>query len=554
MKFNFIKSRKSLAIILSVLAVSCGTERSPVTGWSYNDPDNGGFEKMPYEEQETGPGLVLIEGGSFSMGRNETDVTYEWNNVPRRVTVSSFYMDETEVSNFSYLEYLWWTNRVFGPTFPDIYYKALPDTLVWREKLAYNEPYVEYYLRHPSYRDYPVVGINWLQANEFCAWRTDRVNEFILIREGLLDHVPNPSDQDYFSTEAYLSGKWQGQLKQKLPSFDEQNPERDVKMEDGIFLPKYRLPTEAEWEYAAYGLIGNTIGERITDRRIYPWNGHGVRNSDEKYIGQIAANFVRGNGDMMGTAGFLNDNADVTAPVYSYWPNDYGLYNMAGNVSEWVMDVYRASTAQDADEFRPFRGNVFVTQVKDSTDGSIATNIDGPVFQKFMHKVNPPGGHGVSGETTEVMDSVLTTMNGAPNDPEAMNKNKNVTAEGKSDIPGRVKWREVSAAVSSDNLDERRNYKTADYISYLDGDVNSSIYYSEGEDAYGDKADKLMYEYAKTSLINDKARVYKGGSWRDRAYWLNPGTRRYLDQRQATAYIGFRCAMVRVGSPVGMGK
>lgn len=554
MKFNFIKSRKSLAIILSVLAVSCGTERSPVTGWSYNDPDNGGFEKMPYEEQETGPGLVLIEGGSFSMGRNETDVTYEWNNVPRRVTVSSFYMDETEVSNFSYLEYLWWTSRVFGPTFPDIYYKALPDTLVWREKLAYNEPYVEYYLRHPSYRDYPVVGINWLQANEFCAWRTDRVNEFILIREGLLDHVPNPSDQDYFSTEAYLSGKWQGQLKQKLPSFDEQNPERDVRMEDGIFLPKYRLPTEAEWEYAAYGLIGNTIGERITDRRIYPWNGHGVRNSDEKYIGQIAANFVRGNGDMMGTAGFLNDNADVTAPVYSYWPNDYGLYNMAGNVSEWVMDVYRASTAQDADEFRPFRGNVFVTQVKDSTDGTIATNIDGPVFQKFFHKVNPPGGHGVSGETTEVMDSVLTTMNGAPNDAEAMNKNKNVTAEGKSDIPGRVKWREVSAAVSSDNLDERRNYKTADYISYLDGDVNSSIYYAEGEDAYSDKADKLMYEYAKTSLINDKSRVYKGGSWRDRAYWLNPGTRRYLDQRQSTAFLGFRCAMVRVGSPVGMGK
>ncbi len=548
MNFNFIKSKKSLAVILSVLAISCAKERSPVTGWSYNDPDNGGFEKMPYEEQETGPGLVLIEGGTFTMGRTETDVTYEWNNVPRRVTVSSFYMDETEVSNFSYLEYLYWTNRVFGPTFPDIYQKALPDTLVWREKLAYNEPYVEYYLRHPSYRDYPVVGIDWLQANEFCAWRTDRVNEFILIREGLLEHVPNPSDQDYFSTEAYLSGKWQGQLKQKLPSFDEQNPERDVRMEDGIFLPKYRLPTEAEWEYAAYGLIGNTIGERITDRRIYPWNGHGIRNSDEKYIGQIMGNFVRGNGDMMGTAGFLNDNADVTAPVYSYWPNDYGLYNMAGNVSEWVMDVYRASTVLDADEFRPFRGNVFVTQVKDSTDNTIATNIDGPVFQKFKHKVNVPGAHGVSQETTEVEDSVLTTLT---KDAQGY---ANAPSDGKSDIPGRVKWREVSAAYSVDNLDERRNYKTSDYISYLDGDVNSSLYYESGEDAYGDKADKLMYEYAKTSLINDKARVYKGGSWRDRAYWLNPGTRRFLDQRQATAYLGFRCAMVRLGSPVGMGK
>jgi formylglycine-generating enzyme len=554
MNINWIKNRKTLAAVMAAVLVSCSQERSPVTGWAYNDPTNGGFEKVPYEEQETGPGLVLIEGGAFTMGRTEQDVTYEWNNVPRKVTVSSFYMDETEVSNFSYLEYLYWTGRVFGPTFPDIYYKALPDTLVWREKLAYNEPYVEYYLRHPAYRDYPVVGVNWLQANDFCAWRTDRVNEFILVREGLVDHTPNPSDQDYFSTEAYLSGKWQGQLKTKLPSFDEQNPERDVRMEDGIFLPKYRLPTEAEWEYAAYGLIGNTIGERITDRRIYPWNGHGVRNATDKYLGQINANFVRGAGDYMGTAGFLNDNADVTAPVYSYWPNDYGLYNMAGNVTEWVMDVYRPSTGQDADEFRPFRGNIFTTQQRDSTTlvgglgGEILTNVDGPIYQKFKHKVSVPTEHGVSGEVTEVEDSVLTVMT------KDINGNNNADPEGKSDIPGRVQWRQVSIAVATDNLDERRNYKTADYINYMDGDVNSSIYYEAGEDAYSDKSDKMMYEYAKSSLINDKSRVIKGGSWRDRAYFLNPGTRRYLDQRQSTAWLGFRCAMTRLGSPVGMGK
>lgn len=554
MKINFIKSPKSLALVLAAVLVSCTQERSPVTGWAYNDPTNGGFEKPPYEEQETGPGLVLIEGGTFTMGRSENDVTFEWNNVPRRVTISSFYMDETEVSNLSYVEYLYWTARVFGPTFPDIYYKALPDTLVWREKLAYNEPFVEYYLRHPAYRDYPVVGVNWLQANDFCAWRTDRVNEFILIREGLLEHTPSPSDQDYFSTEAYLSGKWQGQLKTKLTSYDGQNPERDVRMEDGIFLPKYRLPTEAEWEYSAYGLIGNTIGERITDRRIYPWNGHGVRNATDRYLGQINANFVRGAGDYMGTAGFLNDNADVTAPVYSYWPNDYGLYNMAGNVSEWVMDVYRPSTLQDADEFRPFRGNVFNTQVRDSTTliggmgGEIVTNVDGPVYQKFKHKVQAPTPHGVSVEAVEVTDSILTiTTTDAQG-------NNNTTPEGKSDIPGRVKWREVSSAVSTDNLDERRNYKAADYINYMDGDVNSSIYFADGEEAYTAQGDKLMYEYTKSSLINDKSRVVKGGSWRDRAYFLNPGVRRYLDQRQSNSWLGFRCAMTRVGSPVGLGK
>ncbi len=522
----------------ALLLSSCSPERSSVTGWAYNTPENGGFEKVPYEEQETGPGLVLIEGGTFTFGRTETDVTYDWNNIPRRVTVSSFHLDETEVTNFSYLEYLYWTGRVFGPTYPEVYYKALPDTLVWREKLAYNEPYVEYYLRHPAYRDYPVVGVSWLQANDFCSWRTDRVNEFILIREGLIDHVPNPSDQDYFSTEAYLSKKWQGQLKQKLPSFDEQNPERDVRMEDGIFLPNYRLPTEAEWEYASYGLIGNTIGERITDRRVYSWNSHGVRNPEEKYIGQMLANFVRGAGDYMGTAGFLNDNADVTAPVYSFWPNDYGLYHMAGNVSEWVMDIYRPLTSVDANEFRPFRGNVFKTQLKDTTDGTILTNTEAVYIDSIDHKikkVNPPFPRGTSGETAELPDTSGPTK---------------VIAS----IPGRVMWREVTITKPEDKLDERRNYKTSDYRDYLDGDVNSSIYYIEGEDAYSERAGKMMYEYAKTSLVNNWSRVYKGGSWRDRAYWMNPGSRRFLDEKLSTANIGFRCAMVRVGSPTGLGK
>ena len=73
----------------------------------------------------------------------------------------------------------------------------------------------------------------------------------------------------------------------------------------------------------------------------------------------------------MGIAGKLNDNADVTAPVYSYWPNDYGLFNMAGNVSEWVMDVYRPITFEDVEDFRPFRGNVYKKVLRDE-DGIIA--------------------------------------------------------------------------------------------------------------------------------------------------------------------------------------
>jgi len=474
---------KKISLIAPVLALtvssmfvtSCKEETSSVTGWDYNNEKNGGFEKVPYEEQETGPGLILIEGGTFAMGRTEQDITIDWDNIPRRVTVSSFYMDETEVSNLHYREYLYWLDRVFGTDYPEVYKKALPDTLVWRSKVGYNEPLVELYLRHPAYNDYPVVGVNWLQANDFCAWRTDRVNEQILIREGIMRVNPAQINEDNFNTDAYLANQYEGLVKSPIEDLNPNRDTRKVIMEDGIFLPRYRLPTEAEWEYAALGLVGNTVFERVTDRKLYPWNGHVVRNADEKYKGEMMANFKRGRGDNMGVAGHLNDNADITAPVISYVPNDYGLYNMAGNVSEWVADVYRPLSAEDKDDFNPYRGNIFKTQLTDE---------EGQVAEK--------------------------------------------------DSLGRIMYRDVSEAEN----EGRRNYRKADNINYLDGD----------------EPEYIAYNYSVTSMVDDQARVIKGGSWKDRAYWMSPGTRRYLDQRQSTDYIGFRCAMHRVGSPVGFAQ
>jgi sulfatase modifying factor 1 len=210
MKMNLKKwlVLSSLPVLFGV--ASCSNSggsagKSSVTGWEYNNTKNGGFEVRPYSGQVTGPGLVLIQGGTFVMGNTETDVLYDYHSVPRRTTVSSFYMDETEVANVHYREYVYWLFRVFGTDFPEVVKKALPDTLVWRDELAYNEPYVEYYFRHPSYNYYPVVGVNWLQANDFAAWRSDRVNERILIDRGVLAENPSQIGNDNFNTEAYLA-------------------------------------------------------------------------------------------------------------------------------------------------------------------------------------------------------------------------------------------------------------------------------------------------------------------------------------------------------------
>lgn len=474
---------------------------SSTTGWKYNDPDNGGFEVALGAEQETGPGLVMIEGGRFTMGQITQDVFFDWNNKPRTVTVSSFYMDETEIKNVDYREYLYWLRRVYTD-FPQVYKNSLPDTLVWRSPMGFNDPYVQNYFRHPSYNNYPVVGVNWLKANDYCGWRSDRVNEQLLVDFGELSPNPEQLNADNFNTEAYLARQYDGVTNKLRKSLNPDQTERRTNFEDGLLLPSYRLPTEAEWEFAAYALAGNTVQERIYERRTYPWDGDNVRNSIPKFRGEMMANFVRGRGDMMGVAGNLNDQASITAEVKSYWPNDYGLYCMAGNVNEWVQDVYRPLTSDDVDEFNPFRGNVY-TDLRRDANGQVVTK----------------GGLGrLPVDTVKAVD-----------------------------------------------VSYRYNYQKGDYRNYKDGDNKSAIGTDEDwkNDANPDdpKASLKMYaQYLNTAgkptadfvtLINDNARVYKGGSWKDRAYWLNPSTRRFLDQSESRDDIGFRCAMIRVGSPAG---
>lgn len=483
-----------IVIVASLSAFSCkgffGSRKkvSPTTGWEYNNPKNGGFEVARYREQVTGPGLVFIEGGTFVMGQTEEDILYEHNNPPRRVTVRSFYMDETEVTNLDYLEYLYWLRRVYV-SYPEVYFKALPDTLVWRERLAYNEPLASLYLRHPAYHNYPVVGVTWLQANDYCAWRSDRVNEMLLIRQGILAMNPDQQDQDNFNTDAYLKGQYDGLVNRPLQDLSPTGTgERRVRLEDGIILPKYRLPTEAEWEYAALGLTGTN--ENILQRRIYPWDGHQVRNiQSKKEYGRFMDNFKRGRGDYMGIAGSLNDGSDIPAPVGTYPPNDFGLYNMAGNVAEWVADVYRPLSHLDVEDFSPFRGNVF---------------------------------------------KKLKMQDGVPAEKDSL---------------GRMRYDTISVQ----DAYGRYNYTKADNRDYLDGDHLSVIHRDKWRLTPSQAARDTtarMYNYGRTTLISNQARVVKGGSWRDGPYYLSPGARRYLNENMATNYIGFRCAMDRVGPPV----
>jgi len=520
MKLLFTNTALALLSIATLLSSCSKRETSQKTGIAYNDKNNGGYVKFRQTHPAPGPGLVAIEGGTFVLGGSaDQDVTYEYNNVRTRKTIPSFYMDETEVSNQDWIDYLHWISMTF-PDDRELYYNALPDTLVWRSPLSYNEPYVDNYLRHPAFQDYPVVGVTWDQAQEYCAWRTDRVNEHILQDKGILvtgkDKAKGqagpavaaagaaPASTTPFNTDMYLNGQYRGQgidgkkMIKDLNTTPAANgttgnakPVRPARMEDGILKPAYRLPSEAEFEYASLALAGNTQFENINDGKVYPWNGLGVRSAKKKTRGLIMANFKRGMGDNAGVGGYLNDKADITAPVRAYQPNDFGLYNMAGNVSEWVQDTYRQTSSEETDDFNPFRGNEFTNKkLADATKGQYAKD-------KYGRPIKEPA-----------------------------KANKKMT------------YAELTAS---------QQQQAAAAQSAANTNALAGKPYTPDMRGFGDTINTSLY--GVTSLVSDKSKVYKGGSWNDMAYWLNPATRRFKNQDESSAEIGFRCAMTMVGAP-----
>ncbi len=251
-----------------------------------------GFNLKSFENS-----LVLIPKGYFNMGVGDEDVPFVHREFCKTVNVDSFYISKYEVSNGQYLEFL----SEIIQTDTNYYKKMLPDTLVWREKFAYNEPFVEYYLRHPHYRNYPVVGVSYEQAEFFCDWLTKK----------------------------YLNEQ---RRKYKKVCF--------------------KLPTDEQWVFAAKGKI---------DLSPFPWNGiemqekngkwlanflvvpQGSIGRDSMYIKNVYGKFEKKefkitNGGFVSGNLYTNDNADVTVPVNSFEPNGYGLYNMAGNVEEFMRE------------------------------------------------------------------------------------------------------------------------------------------------------------------------------------------------------------------------
>ena len=351
-KQNEIKRKTFLfSIVLLILAGCGGGNNGELTGVPHREK---WFQADPY-------GMVYIPAGSFNMGPSDQDIGYSITSQGKTVTVPAFYMDNTEITNNEYRQFVNWVrdslahrllggehlldegeygerinwkakikwddeqnsetlaelflpeterfyrrkeidtrklnfeyywidlksaaqkgNRDQGLKDRSVFIKkdvlnVYPDTLAWIADYvySYHEPLTQMYFWHPAFDDYPVVGVSWKQARAFCRWRTQFFN----------DYLADNGD---------------------------------------AFVQDFRLPSEAEWEYAARGGL---------ELSPYPWGGPYIRNSRGCFLGNFKP--MRGN--------YMDDGGVYTVKATSYWPNDYGLYCMAGNVAEWTSNAYDES-------------------------------------------------------------------------------------------------------------------------------------------------------------------------------------------------------------------
>lgn len=295
---------KFTAFLLCIILSGAACKHKSATGWQYARENS-----FPIYMQETAPGLILVEGKAATQS-------------PINKTIPHFYISRYEETNGQYLAYLNFLRKYYSL---DTYEKALPDTNVWMKENLPDEMRIflmNRYLRSDDFKYYPVVGLTPEQIEQYCRWKTDRLNEMILIREGILASNNSAKDStDIFLMDVYFHGK---------DSLLKHPRVRNTRMEDGIFMPSYRLPTAEEWQLASLAIGDNHHTYIKTPQEI----------SNKKFDQENYFHFLYNQARPIRESMFFVPNLHTTRNTT---PNNYLIYGLRENVSELVKNGHKYS-------------------------------------------------------------------------------------------------------------------------------------------------------------------------------------------------------------------
>ena len=362
--------KRLLVLLAIVLLYSCSKDNGELIGVQGREE---WYQPDPF-------GMLFIPMGSYNMGPSDQDVPYALTAQSKTVSVQAFYMDQTEISNNEYRQFVFWVRdsiarRYMGDEVDEAFFNVEnqfgeeldPPTLNWYEKLRWDEPesrealepmFLPEHERFHRRREIDARKLNyeyyWIDLRS-AARRDNReqglTDRSVFIIRDVINVYPDtlawihdftysfnePMTENYFWHPAYDDYPVVGVSWKQATAFciwRTQLLNEWLRERGSTMVNRFRLPTESEWEWAARGGL---------DLSPYPWGGPYIRNSRGCFLGNFKP--LRGN--------YIDDGGFHTVKINSYNPNDFGLYCMAGNVAEWTSNAFDESAYNFSHDLNP---------------------------------------------------------------------------------------------------------------------------------------------------------------------------------------------------------